>query len=831
MDLNKPANLRLYERIEKSIMTEPSEVDMDVILGVTHKEKKKNLTRILSDYTGKVSMLKDQLDTFGSSNPWVVASRMVPHDIELRSVSGQKKKHTRRVQSKSGHWITSGTAYQYIAKDDKSEIPKILWASGSTNIIKFTQAFGTAQQKAAISSEGRKRTNKKKTGIAVELDERYLPDLEEVLKDPKMLSLVRSTVDKQKIHHYHGLDDQIKKLTDTFEALRFSQPEFLMPRSYRQLTALEPGGQLINWVGNRIENTPQLVPEIVKHAHAMVTDDLIRFSDKKYKKSFGILMGYREMALPVDKEVILGSYIKDYSWLESLSPNHELLKRHGPLDASSVKHVLDEKGDITALEASQFMMIYPFREIRIEQNTVQLDKRKEELEYLEDKVKYLFMEDDEWMMDCVDSIPKRISKDSELGAYVKRADIATARDLLLLKTTSMNQERMLGSMAMEDFSELLSKSVVLSKRIRAKENGNELPKLVNYGAIEDFKTVYGLEFDEFLKRLKATYTSNDYWARRTKLFEKEAVAGVYRLPTKEHTFENLIPQLKSLTPTIDYDNKYQRAKELLKNPLVISPAYLPRVDNEYLHPYETKAIDDILEIEAFTEHTYGELVEGMIEQIGSLKESKFCSGNLEEELKITDVDPKIKSTSKIANVNLHDPDKMYEELIRIADEYKTVGTLPLGWIQKLKFLQTGAGYELLSKLDQSIRLTDAATIREVSENCYFSNELVDSVDDLYRQMQHEVKYNPSVIDDESRKELVDGLLDDTYRVKVLNTTKKDGKGVFSDKFPEFRYNFHRKLWDTRTDLTKISVADVSRRIKQYNIEKDAKLYLVLEKTL
>jgi len=838
MDLTKPANERLYNRIEKSIIENPTtEVDMDAILGVTHAQKKKNLTKIFMEYTGKVSMLENQMNMFGSDNPWVVATRMVPHDIELRSISGKRKKHQRRLRSDSGHWITSGAAYQYIARDDTSDKPTVLWTSGSTNIIKFIQAFGTDKQRSSITPIGRKRTKEQKVKISRELDERYLPDLEQVLNDPKMLDLVRSTTDKQKIYHISSLDDKIKELADAFEALRFSQPDFLLPRSYRQLTSLEPGGEVINWVGNRIETTPQIVPDVVKKAHQIVKEDLIQFSDERYKESYGVLIWYREMALPVDKETIIGSYIKDYKWLDSLAPEHDLIEKYGPIDAASVGHILDEEGDITALEASQFIMIYPFREVRIEQNQATLNTWKDELDYLEHKVKHLFMEDDNWMMDCVESIPKRITKESEIGEYAKRADIATARDLLLLKTTSMSEERMLGSLAIEDFSSLVNKSIVLSRRIKAKENGVELDRLTNYGLAEDFKSEHGITIDEFVNRLHATYSSNDYWARKADLFAKESVAGVYRLHTKKEPFKNIIPQIVGLTPSADYKEKHDRALAITdkKNNLLLFSdyAYVPTINKEYLHPHEVEAIDEILDIEVFKEHSqkeYGELIEGMIAQIEEIKGTSFYHGNLEDELRIKSVDPDIKSTSEIASVTLHDPDKIYEELIRVADEFKTKGTLPLGWIQKLKFLRTGEGYELLSRLDQSLRHKDAPVIDEASENCYFSNELVESVDDLYSQMQHQVKYNPSVLETESRKELVAGLLDDTYHVKVMNTTKKrDGKGVFSDIFPEFRYRFTKKEQYWHTDLTKIEVADVSRRIKVYNREKDADLTLVLQK--
>lgn len=574
-------------------------------------EKLPELEQILASYTGDPRLLEIFLQRFGSDNPYEAAARAELKEVRFRTPEELKERGELAV-SESGHRLLQQV---YLLQDRYSGE---LWKSGFQAIMKIMQAFGSGEQKEYYQRLGEKAEKQqvRTTGDLV-------TSLEEVLQDPDRLTAVQSVTDRRKIFHILGLNQELQKRLLLLEELRYGQSLPEEQSEFLHLVGSEKGGTFLGWFERELEQEPNQLPEAIREMYLTLKTKSLLLDEKDYRQILSCLLVYAANHRYIRTEAAIGSYKQDFNYLLTLPRDHELFKKHGPLQVSEIDGLLSQP-EITFLEAARIFELYPIDKVRLEMNKTYAHQFPEFSLTLEE-LKPLFVKDGAWLEDSLDvSLPLTRLKKTLYFAALRRDDFLPVRDLLRVQTLAPG-ERMWKALSMREFKKKVDGVAVAGRKIaslrgRLERNGVTVPdwekaeELAGYwkqyglrgehDLVENFAAEHGLSYAEFWKRF-AVLQRRVYLpgkapdiAKEERRHQAAREVGLY----SPKLFSSLLPVLeeaKQLTPYEEALSLCGKAKIVLANPLVQNPevVFIPAETAEYLTPEEMTVLHTLAALE------------------------------------------------------------------------------------------------------------------------------------------------------------------------------------------------------------------------------------------
>ena len=577
-------------------------------------EKVAELEKILDSYSGDPRLLEIFLQRFGSDNPYEAASR-----AELKEVRFQTPEELQQrgeiVISESGHRLLHQV---YIMQDRYSGE---LWKSGLQAIMKIMQAFGSAEQKDYYQRLGEKAERQQ-----VKTIDDLVTSLEEVLLDPSRLKGVQSITERRAIFHILGINEELQKRLLLLEELRYGQSLPEEQGEFLHLVGGDAGGTFLGWF-EREQNEKRL-PDAIQEMYTALKTKSLLLDEKEYRQILSCLLVYAANHRYIQTEAAVGSYKQDFNYLLALPLDHQLFKKHGPLQNGppQLREIDDllSRPEITFLDAARIFELYPIDKVRREVNQ-SYAARFSELSPTLERLKPLFMKGGEWLEDSLGvSLPVSRLKKTIYFAALGRKDFLPVRDLLRVQTLAPG-ERMWKALSMAEFKRKVDGAVIAGRKVHyldrllvkdgaVIQDPEDAERLVEdwkpfglrsvYDLVENFELEHGFSYDEFWRRAAVLRRRVHLPGKAPDVAKEEQ----RHQPAREFGLYNpklfspllpLLEEAKQLTP-------YEQTKDLcatvqavlndrfVENPEVVS---VPLETAEYLTPEEMKVLHTVAGIE------------------------------------------------------------------------------------------------------------------------------------------------------------------------------------------------------------------------------------------
>lgn len=743
-------------------------------------------------YDGSHRLLDLFCQRFGSYDPWEAASNAELKSAIFRTrteLSEMQKQYGRKGRSESGHFLTS-QLYMYVDKHD----PTVTWVSGVQAITKIMETFGTYDQRRALSPEGRREIKEHKRKQARKTSKEFTESLEEVLKDPSLVSDIQSTLDKHKVHYILGLDKALSDRIHKLDSVIYGNTAFVDEKTENYLLAMDPGGQFFSWFERQLDKLPHRIRDIF----TTVRDPSVEISDDKRRKYFGALVAYAACHTPVNKEVAIGGYQKDLELLLNLPEEDPVIEKHGKVDLTGIRDILEKKGDITLIEAVKVFDAYPVDDVRQEINSVTYERFSKEVDDAISRLEEHFIEDGRWKGDCLNgSVPKKRLNETRYEQALVHDDWKRVMDYLRVRTLAP-EKHFFTALPMEDFRQMIEGIVKSDRKIRQldrRDRGetDEVFKGSEYELTERFRFRYGISMDEMIERIQAVYPDNSMWKRYGDRVLKERGAGLFK---DMRSTERLAEIAHTVVPARDME--MEKARYVLNHPLVRTVYRKVDTSKDFYSSEEARRLEDISSLkEELDNRKYRE---SLMEKLDAIK--RCYVGRIGWKVNINRMAFALSSSSstRMGDLQIINPEQTERELDRYLKQYARPSD---EWYSKLNTLERILG----SKGELSEGLVDKGFIQEV-----------------------EAKYATlNYFDKRSMEELLEG--EGSYKLKVTGTTVKD-RGRFKNEFPEFGYDRNRQVWSTNIRnpmrrFSRSSLLDVAEKVRKYCERYDAELTIHL----
>ena len=812
------------------------------------KRQVAQLTKDARRYTGTPGLLEQWLDTFGSDNPYEACENAHLKRVFIKRRSdGKSPGHLGT--SRSGHKLKN----QQFLLANRRDSGKT-WTTGADPVIHIFEIFGTKEQKSPLTSEGRKKIQRKKKEQLHDDYEHIRESLDEIIDDPEKIKIINSTLIKERIKTIKYLDDQVKARMQLLDKIVHGNTAFL--DNYVEgdidlpLPSVDKGGGLLGWFKREFDNLPQ---EIRDYFTTYVSPHK-QISEDERKEIIGTLIAYAARHRKVRRDAIIGGYQEDLELIVNLPEDHNILKQHGRPVMATLKTVLSADY-ITLIDAATIFEAYPLDEIRITQNGqhfAQCNVRngritgKGDIANIMQRFKKLFMEDDLWKEDSYGiSVPKRLNKSVYFGA-LQNEDFRAIRDMLRLATLAPDKKRFLQSTSMKEFKQLTDRVVLVARKVKhldylldkkgvtydndedAKDVADKIKKETfrgkDYDLVENFEAERGISYEEFLRRGEKVL-SKDWIDNAHAIWNKHAYAmkegAQFGIAFTGERVEKLIEKAKALTA--DIGNAFERIEAAKASPLFSGGIYVS--EKEYYTPQDREELNHILEACAAIKQQ-----EESFEEWNKLKEKydaftdagkKFYRGSFGGHVEIRAEYFTTTQVSQLQHgrVTFMTPESLEEHV----NAYVHTENLPEDWLDKVKFLVTRTAGLLIKKTRRSCPKT--YTIKDVSAlipstNAYFHQNLIDDVETVYQELVDTTKPKMSVV--RQGQKLLQGSLHASYRVVVRGTSTRD-KDKFNPAFRSygFRYDGKQRRWHTTASVAQIGL--ITQDLVTYNQEHGRKL--------
>ena len=717
----------LYERIEKALG--------DLTSIETFSNDAKN-------FTGNPFHVQSLLDFMKTDNVYEAVN-----NLHLRNIQVGLKDKTEVIVSRSGHKMTQ-QAYQFINRKDPSGQT---YDCGIELAISLFQTFGNAEQKGIYVdkklSDKVKRENKETQPQTLEDVIGNLEDLEE---NPGLIDQVSNPNLRRKLNSYLQLNSELKQLLLSIDELSYGNTATLHSKKAHFSLAADYGGAVMGWLGRKIKDDFNSVPEEIVEAYTNLKSDFLELGTNERKLLFSALCQYEATERTVNAKVALGNYLDDLEYLLDLSAEDSFVSKYGKPDLSKVRGILEEGGEIKKIDVPQIFNIPQVARIRESVNSSCEMKYEEDLKIGKHTLKSLFMDGDYWKDDSKkSSVPMGRLKKHTLFATLMQKDFDFVKNYLLMDTLTPDPKRRYKSHSIKQFQDVVEGTVKAVRKVMYLENFLEERSLKvadsdngfaivnrfkhqmlrgqNYELVENFEEEQRISLAEVIKRADIYKKDYSAWKNHSRKLKKLEQFGLYN-PEDISEVQPIINEMKTLTPyspelksefkkLIDYFSGHSEVVELktLRLPIDTQP---------YL--FESQAEGLLKMIEA------REVLESKEEQspeiVQELFQAKLYSGNVKAGRIMVS---KIKNALPQKNygpVVLIDTDKVKDCLSSIKEYYVKVSE---DWIEKARYLTSFKAEDDLKEkgLEPSFKCT-WRIMRNVSEGDYFHKDLVELIDRL-----------------------------------------------------------------------------------------------------
>jgi len=833
MDLAKHA--KLYGRMNRAVAE-------------AAPERVSELDGILKTYDGDPRLLGRFLDLF-DDDPWKAAANAHLRQAIFRTPQEVRQEKGIHGISESGHKLTD----QIFVLTHEYD-PTRVWKSGSQALTKIMEAFGTYEQKEALTPEGQERIKKKKKIQAREVTGDIVRTLEEVLQDPSRIVDVQSRLDRQKVHAILGLDEELKERMLMLDKVVYGETAFVDQESKSYLLAADPGGTFFGWYKRQLDSLPPAIRDIF----TTINSPHIEIPDSERNFMLGSLIAYAAANMPIRRESVIGGYQKDLDFLVKLSVDHEIIAKHGKPDLVSIRSILAQP-EITLIDATRVFDAYPIDEVRREVNKEYLSQFKDEFEAALKELESVFIIDGKWREDSYGaSIPMGRLKKSVYAATLTREDFEAVRNMLRIRTLTPSEDGIYKALAMQEFKKLADNVVIsarklkyMDKQFQESEVKVEDPKnaeeIVNrwkgtlyrgsqYDLVENFALQNGITIDEFIKRVEATrYKEDDFWKTKEWTIKGHNEARLYSTKTFEsENAQQFVEKIKQLTPYEEIDDRLKTAHIIVKNRLVKGfNRYLLDREIPYVEPAMVETIDGILaageEIDRISSE-HGAKIGSVLTRREQYRDVIFYEGSVNGKVTIRTkgYEDTNEPYTEIGHVQILDPLKLESHLKALGENYRRAEDLLDEWLEKARYAVSRDAEPLLARveLDTSDKLT-WRNMQNIKPEDHVEQNLINRIEDLYQRLNDAFTFAPDVIA-EGSEEFGKGELFDRYHVTIKGTTPKD-KGRFKPAFDEFKWNRKLGVWKAFRELTKGQVGDITERVGEYNTNYGTGLRVVIGK--
>lgn len=726
MDLEK--NHALYRKIKLSVSQ-------------TTPQLAGELDKILTEYHGDAKLLDEFLKIFGSEsseseqkyNPWLASKNAV-----LKRALFRTKGDDIKAISKSGHHLKDQLFYMEHKHD-----PTRNWTSGAVAITRIMEAFGTDEQKLALTSEGQEEIIKKKKAQSKRTLDDLASTLEEILSDPARIKNVQSVDDRTKIQHILGLDDELRKRIMLLDRIVYGNTAFSDETSKTNLLVSEPKGQLFTWFGKKINELPQGIKDI----YTTLKNPAIEISESERRFMFGSLIAYASANMPINREAAIGGYQEDLEFLLNLPDDNPIIKKFGRPDLHKVRSVLS-KNEITLIDATRIFDIHPVDQAREEMNKQTLDYFTHEYDEAVKSISPLLIKEGKWMEDSIgSSMPNRL-KNTIYSAILIRDDFESVKKILRLITLSQSKNRMYKSMPIEEFNALArrvaltareidyledvlnEKNIVVQDRSDAKDIVDMLkPKLRGeYGLAEDFAEVNGRTIDMIIdvyEKRKDNLNPKEWAANKDEII-KLAKHKIYKKTKEFERITDIVKDYKKISEIKEYES----AKNALNHPLTISAGpmiYIPEENKVYASKTELESIVKLSNSARLLPDVKSEEENDLRKLAAKARTGRFYKGSVKGRVTIYSASP-IKGDETIRYLDV-DAEK---EFVPLASK-----ELGVEFVDKLRYLTSFKAKKELERTGMicSDRESWIAAENMTVENTYVHKNLVSDVEEVYAKIK------------------------------------------------------------------------------------------------
>jgi hypothetical protein len=811
----------------------------------------KEFEEINEAYDGNPALLQKWLEVAGSDNPFTSCERMRLRTSKFRVTRGEDEERVPIGDSASGHRLY-GQLFQYTHVADFTRT----FESGSQLVTKIVEAFGTKQQKAVFTNEGRKEIKERKQNQFEDASQHLGESLAEIISQAKGLEGDRSEILKQRAEAILALESEIGRLVHGLDKLRYGQANILAEPTF--FVEKSKGGTLFTWLKREYDT----LPAGIKNIYDMFDDEFVEVPEGEHRFLLSALMAYESANRYIEREVVLGGFEEDIALWERLAdeqPNNEVIMRVGTPDLSEVRGIL-AKNEVTRLEASDFIQKVPVDQFRYELNKSYLDKFRAEVEETLERMEPLFVKDGRWCTDSVGvSVPMGRLRNSAYAAPLVREEFNYVRNLLRQRTLAKgDEEEMLKSFSISQMRELVNGVVQSGRKIKVMDDLFERKKVVvddmenvdeeeqkkwkkdlrnvrgkRFKLKEDFQERFGYDLDDFMTRCNE-HVHQLFWQDKRWDVRQLAKQGLYDahdsmnevyepacaaldkldlVSTKEGALADAIAVLPSL----------REHPRLVNVEVVVDPkkSYLVREDADQVLS-QAEVYRELQRLDA--EGDYAPLQARKTEYSGKTWLKKGSATKMTE---VERVDFDELPFEELNGVQYHSNDHLEILLGELDENYVATEDLPAGWMKKAKFVTSQTAYPLLHKM--SLLTSSTASQQQLfnaDEDTMYSSELVAHVDDLHDRLADSVVIVPEVVTS-GLSALAQGDFEDSYTIQLVGTTQNDGDGRLRTAFREFQWkNFQ---WKSRGSQTKVGVAGLTERLQAYNQAHGAHVQMRLER--
>ena len=772
----------------------------DRIITAVAKDNPENLIDIqtkLTAYKGRASLLDKFLKLFDSDNPYQAANNGRIIVAKFNATTEDYSKYGIK-ESESG---TSLKNQLFVFKHKYNS--NRMWGSGKQAILQIIQEFGSDSQQAAITKEGQKRNIESKKNQTKNCIDNLPTTIDDLLQANSI-----SQKQKAQVHAILGLDEELKRLLNNIDILKYSGREYS-----NHLRAAEKGGELFGWFKRQIESLPTAIKDIYEN----LTSPYTEFNTTEERFMIGALIAYSAANRLIHRDAILGSYKQDFDFIQKLPKDHWIIQKHGELDLTKVNHILNSEIPITMIDAARVFDSYAIDRVRLDINK-KYNNQFKEFDDILNELEPLFKENGRWKEEQVKSgIAMTELKETVYYNALVSDDFKAIKEALTLETLS-NKDDYYKTLSILEFKSMTDKVVVAARKLKHMKNlqkkgikylKDSAIRGKNYDLVENFETEQGFGIEYLLDVMKNTQNRyNKNFQKKEENIKKNAAWGLYK---KDKYIQEFADIVKGHVPR---DEKlWLEFIGLKNNPLVISTPDL--VKKEYFTLEENKEIITAIE----SKNNIKRPSKIHLNLIKNLEAITLYDGN-----GLDIVEKRLQLPSKdINNIKVIDTTKLDAAHQQTFENYSKPQK---NWSQTMQFLSGYDAKSLLKRLDkQKISMQTWEEFRGADSQAFFNVDYIQKTTETYnkindlkgKSLEPNKKYSNSDLWVNFNAELTGASDEDFHRIRREITLK--GEKEFSP------FNKSRDGWETWTPFLKSQIITLSYKVDEYNEKYNTQLKL------
>lgn len=844
----------------------------------TEPHRAGEVQRVLDRYTGSPIILRSWLEEIAEElNPWRATANMRLAQAIFRTPAEMKGSGQIHGISLGGQKLTD--QYFVFCAVNNPVKSAVLGSQAATKIL---ESFGTREQVAPFSPEGKKRIGKERVESGTRALRDFATTLDEILQDPRRVRDVQGRHDRLKVLTILGLDEALRTRMRSLDALVYGNQALVDPSSPTCVLAADPGGMLFRWLRSQKDTMPLELRDI----YTSLTNPHTQLSEEDIRQKTAALFVYAALHRPIDRDAILAGHIKDLNYFIALAksdPDHPIIKKYGVPDLAPLRPILQRK-EITLFDALQVLDIPQIDAARRAENGRYYHRNQKEVHAAVERLHWLFMEEGTWREDSLGaSIPSQRLKTTLPAAVLSQKDFGVVRNWLRLRTLSGSDHNLFRSQPIQDFADVIDGVVVAQRKMQyLDERLRELGTPVDEHAMnaepllstlknnpfrtstvkraEEFEKKHGMTLDDCIARCEEMLGHDQIWqARRTKfallrkygLFDDRADRGLIEL----------IGQARSFVPVGEIKEDVEIARWVYLHPLRVHARHewyivpekkyvtqdiattlvearavareLERIENAYRNKPEFIAHllqrrrelrgEEMNLLHYFNLGTNGFLHNGEKPAWFGVRSALYDSFE----------DHSVRQRLAQEAVIL-DPEHLERHLDNLVLKYVPKDALEEGWLERAEFLASREAESWLPCLGlKGSSAGSYGVVQELkrAERAFVQKRLIEHVDLWFDRIETMFQYAPETLSGVALGDFDSSPLLARYDLRIAGTTRDDA-GRFKTTFPHgFYFDGQTKEWrqSNKAGVTKATVGDMSLRIRAYNRQHNAALRVVVQK--